>query len=145
MRIATRSDVARLVEMGERFIAETAYREFIAFNREALEALMAGMIGKTNCVIFVEEVSTSIVGMLGMHVYRHPMSNERVAAEAFWWVEPEHRKSSIGIDLLTRGEAWAKANAATKIQMIAPNDRVGRLYKTRGYRKFEEQYQRDLS
>lgn len=145
MRLATRADIPRLVEMGQRFIAETEYRDFIAFNRDALEALMAGMIGKTNCAIFVGEVSGQIVGMLGMHIYRHPMSNERVAAEAFWWVEPEHRKSSVGLDLLARGEAWAKTNAATKMQMIAPNERVGRLYRTRGYRKFEEQYQRDLS
>lgn len=144
MRVANRNDVARIVEMGERFISGTSYRDFLPINRTALDALVSGMIGKTNCVIFVQEKDGQIIGMLGMHIYQHPMSGERVAAEAFWWVEPEHRKSSVGSDLFDHGEAWAKVNAAAKIQMIAPNDRVGALYRARGYTKFEEQYQKAL-
>jgi len=33
---------------------------------------------------------------------------------------------------------------AVRMQVIAPNDRVARAYKARGYDKLEEHYQRNL-
>jgi GNAT superfamily N-acetyltransferase len=82
-----------------------------------------------------------MVGMIGVHIFNHPMSGEKIGCEAFWWVEPEARGGGLG--LLKRGEAWLKAMGAKRIQMIAPNERVARLYRRRGYSKTEEHYQKD--
>lgn len=142
IRLATFVDVPRLIEMGIRFVAETTYSQFIKPDVEALDRLFCRMIESNEQVIFVSGDDKKIDGMIGVHIYAHPMSGEKTGAEAFWWVEPESR--GHGVELFDRAEAWLKVMGAKRIQMIAPNEYVARFYRKRGYRKFEEQYQRDL-
>ena len=144
IREATVDDVPSLVEMGARFIAETGYRNHIAINPRALANLMIGLIDAVSGVIFVSEKDGKPVGMIGAHVYMHPMSLESVGAETFWWVEPEARGKGSGIRLLKKAEAWADERGAVRMQMVAPNERVAKVYSALGYTKIEEQYQKDI-
>jgi len=142
IREAVAADIPRLVEMGRRFIRESSYRGRIAINGNALKRLMVRLIETPASAVFVSELDGRVIGMVGVHLYGHPMSEELVAGEAFWWVEPEARGG--GLKLLRRAESWAKNMGAVHMQVIAPNDRVARAYKARGYDKLEEHYQRSL-
>lgn len=144
IREATIDDVPSLVEMGKRFISETNYNRQIATNPTALADLMMRLIHATAGVIFVSEMNGKAVGMIGAHVYMHPMSWECCGAETFWWVEPEARGKGSGIRLLKKAEQWADEKGAVRMQMVAPTEKAARVYTALGYVKLEEQYQKDI-
>lgn len=142
IREATRADLPRLVAMGRRFLAEAEYQGVIAENPAQMDALAGRLIDGYDSVILVTEDMSGPVGMIGLLAYRHLLSGEPVAGEVFWWVEPERRRD--GVRLLRAAEQWARDSGAVFLQMIAPNDRVGRFYEAVGYQKVETSYQRTL-
>lgn len=145
IRRATVADVDRIVQMGERFIATTTYRDLIVPHPPSMalfvEALLSGKVG-LDSVIFVDDRGGELVGMIGLFAYIHPMSNQLEAIECFWWQEPEHRGS--GVRLLRAAEAWAKEARAVTLRMIAPTPAVERLYERLNYRRVEASYARGL-
>lgn len=142
IREATPDDVPELVAMGGEFIA-SVYAGRLGDDAEARAALMHRLIGTDDMALFVMERDAGVTGMIGMVIYPNPISGERTAGEVFWWVAPDARGS--GVELLARAEAWAKAHGARKIQMVAPNARVARLYERRGYRYLETVLQREIA
>ena len=143
LREARPADVPRLVEMGTHFIATTQYRTKLATNVRALAETMRRLIAIPQAVLIVAEYQGDLIGMLAVVAVEHPLSGETTASEMFWWVEPAYR-GRLGLYLLRAGEAWAQSRGATRIQMIAPDERVAKLYRRRGYSRLEEVYQRTL-
>lgn len=142
IRPAVDRDIPCLVEMGLRFLSETEYGTLLQANPEAIANLMSRLIDHDDGAVFVLSDDASLIGMIGMHVFTHPFSNERIASELFWWVNPEARRR--GMLLFSRAEQWARVQHAVRIQMIAPNDRVATVYRAHGYAKIEESFQKDL-
>lgn len=135
IREATAADHARLVEMAAHFIDTTLYRTFITVNLEALgyfcdELLVTGRIA-------VAEVDGTLVGMLAWEANPHILFGELVE-EVVWWVEPEHRRGSIGPRLLHYMEDWCRAHHIPVVKMVAPADaKTGQFYSHSGYRPVE--------
>ncbi len=141
IRAATLEDVPRIVEMGQRF-RELIYRDLLADNPVQMRAISERLISGDDSVILVVEKFDRVIGMIGMMLFDHFLSAERVAGEVAWWIEPEDRGD--GLRLLLAAETWARDNGAQKIQMIAPNERVGKLYRRLGYMPIETAYQKAL-
>jgi RimJ/RimL family protein N-acetyltransferase len=129
--------------MGTAFLHLSRYIEFLTFEPGRMAEIATRLIGGRESTLIVADDGSELVGMIGMWVYDHPLSGDRVAGEVFWWVDP-HQRGRLGLDLWAAAEAWAKDREARVIQMIAPNDRVARLYGRRGYQKLETTYQRTL-
>lgn len=144
IRRAAPDDMARIVEMAERFISTSEYKDFVRARPEALTETIARLAMNDDGLLLVAGSDGAIAGMLAMFVYAHPFSGDRIAYELAWWVEPEARSSGVGLELLKAAEEWAKDRAATAVQMIAPNERVGDLYRRLGYRPMETAFQRSL-
>ena len=142
IREATRADLPHIVVMGLHFLRASEYTGKIQENPDAMFDLALRLIESVDGIIFVDG-DAKPTGMIGLHLYQHPMSGEVITSELFWWVEPDHRGS--GMDLLKAAERWAKEHGSSSIQMIAPNDRVSRIYKARGYEKTEEHYQKVIT
>lgn len=142
IRRATVNDSERLMEMGMRFVAQTTYSGFIAAKPERLIDTIGSVLMNPDGVILVSGSDASLTGMIAMLAYDHPFSGERTAFEVVWWVEPEARGD--GVRLLRAAEDWAKEQGAGKVQMVAPDDRVGTLYRRMGYVPVETSYQRSL-
>lgn len=143
IRAATLEDVPALVAMGGEFLATTPYRDRLADVPDARAATMVSLIEQEQSTVFVVDKGDGPVGMLGMLLYRQPLSGEAIAGEVFWWVDPEHR--GAGLALWRAGETWARAMGARKIQMIAPTEDVEQIYAARGYAPLERVYQRELA
>jgi len=144
IREATTADIPRLVEMGHRFVSETSYKEHLKDNPGQMKSFAEQMLGNPNGLILVaENGGKKPVGMLAMFFFPHYFSGESIAGEVFWWVEPEAR-GRMGFELLKEAEKIARARGAKKIQMIAPNEQVARVYEHLGYRQVETTYQRSL-
>jgi GNAT superfamily N-acetyltransferase len=140
IRVAVVADVPRLVEMGERFHAASPYRKHMVVDQGRMSALATQLV-KAGGVLAVEH-DGKLVGMLGFLMFDHPMSGIRTAGELFWWIEPEHRGE--GGRLLQAAEDLAREQGAKNILMIAPDERVGVLYRRRNYQFVESAYQKAL-
>lgn len=142
VREATLADVPRIVAMGRRFITETGYAARIPVNPTQMQAFVERLIDGEFATVFVADEGGDVIGMIGAFTYQHPISDEFLASEVFWWVEPERRGS--GLRLLRAAERWARAKGAVKLQMIAPTPEVERIYAALGYDKVETTYAREL-
>ncbi|MGH9505231.1 MAG: GNAT family N-acetyltransferase [Terriglobales bacterium] len=140
IRLAIDADIPRLVEMGQRFRAESRYAKFLADNPERMAHLGRQLLACDG--LLAMERDGEIIGMLGFILHDHFISGEKVAGEVFWWVEPEHRGD--GLKLLDETKRRAKAAGAKCLHMIAPSERVSRLYKILGYEWVEATYQISL-
>jgi len=142
IREATRADIPAIVRMGARFI-ETEYPAAIRFNGDQLGALTTSLL-QGGGVVFVAAVGETLVGMMALTTYVHPMSGERIATEMVWWMEPEARGGRAALRLFDAAEAWARGQGATTFQMIAPSDKVAAFYERLGFARIEVHYQRSL-
>lgn len=129
-----------MVELGTRFIATTRYAGYIGQNQDQMRATLLHLI--ENGLLLVLTIKDVVQGMIGAFVFDHPVSGERTASETFWWTEPEHRGG--GVRLMRAAENWARNAGAKRMQMIAPEERVGKFYEKLGYTQVEITYQRDL-
>lgn len=125
------------------FLYLSKYVGFLSFSPDALSAVSARLISDPSSTLLVADDDGNLCGMIGMMVYPHPLSGDVTATEVFWWVDP-NRRGRLGVRLWNEAEIWAKQQGATRIQMIAPDDDVAKLYRRRGYRRLETIYQRSL-
>lgn len=145
IRDATPDDIPRLVEMGERFLTETVYRGRVTVNPVAMARTVGLLLASEVGAVFVSEQHGTVVGMIGLLLFEHPITGELTASELFWWMDDRHRGGPDAIRLLRRGERWARELGAAKMHMIAPvGSGVGRLYQRCGYEELETAWQRDL-
>lgn len=150
IRRATVEDVDRIVEMGVRFIETTVYRDLIPMTersrwmqRDFVAALVDGPVQDAS-VVFVAEKDGACIGMIGAFVYVSPLTAEREGIETFFWIEPEHRGGRLFRDIVTVAEAWAKANGAIVFRMVAPTDKVSKLYERLDYRPISTDFVKRL-
>lgn len=144
IREATLADIPRLVEMGRRFISESSYKNHLGENPEQMKTLAEQIISNPKGRILVSEKDGRLTGMLALIVFPQHFSGELIAGEVFWWVDPEARKGRTGLKLMRKAEEIAVELGAEKMQMVAPTDRIGDLYKHLGYTQVESTYQRNL-
>jgi GNAT superfamily N-acetyltransferase len=144
LRLATAADEAALVRMGQRFLTESSYKEHLKNNPAQMIHFTRRMLACADARILVAEEDGEAVGMLVFYLFPHFFSGEPMAGEIVWWVEPERRAGSTGLRLLREAERLAREAGSTKMQMIAPNERIGALYEKLGYRRVETTYQKEL-
>lgn len=142
IRAAKYNDIPRMVEMGTRFVAEH-YPNQLASKPEAMGKLVEQMIASDDALLLVSE-DVYVRGMIGIFLFHHPMSGELTASETFWWIDPESRGGGDGVRLMRDAENWARERGAVRMQMIAPDDRVGEFYRRLGYGEVETTWQKEL-
>lgn len=142
LRKATLDDIPQMVAMGSRFIAQTSYRDVVADNPAARRALGETLISGQRSNIFISERDDRITGMLAMIVFQNHIDGAWTAGEVFWWSDPDVRGD--GIRLFHFAESWAIEMGCDKIQMIAPDERIEKLYAQLGFAPLERSFQRDL-
>jgi GNAT superfamily N-acetyltransferase len=140
IRLAEPAEAPRMIEMGEKFHQTSAYSEHVGWDKAKAAILAEKLIADKSLLVI--EAEGKPVGMIGLVFFEHFLSAEIVASEVFWWIEPEYRGE--GKKLLKAAEDLARERGAKRMQMIAPNERVGILYKRIGYTFVESAYQKTL-
>lgn len=134
--------------MGERFLAETPrYSPWFIPSQSFLHSYMLELIARQqqagDSLLLVLGAPGDAHGMLGALASRHPHTGQPMAAELFWWVEPERRGSGAA---LYRGfMRWCKSMGVETVQMTANSKKVGRIYKRLGFSPLEEVYIRRVA
>lgn len=143
IRRALTSDVPELVAMGCRFRAQTEYASLVSENPAQMAITATGLIEGGNGVIWVaEDKGGALTGMMGLVLFKHPMSGELTAGELFWWSE----LPGVGLRLFERGKLWAAGHGATKLQMTQPEaePRLADVYGRLGFQRVEVAWQMSL-
>lgn len=143
IRRAVEEDIPRLVEMGQRFMRETDYREHLSENPAQIALFLRNLLTCPDGAVFVSGSDASLTGTIVLLRFVQPFSGEVIVSELAWWVDPEARGD--GVRLLRTAEAWALEHGAIAMQMIAPTPKVERFYERLGYARVEVAYQRRLS
>jgi GNAT superfamily N-acetyltransferase len=144
VREALLPDVRSIVDLGTKFLREGPYNDQIENNDQASK-LAASVLGSPNGRILVSEGDGKVNGVFAFITYPHYFTGEMTALELIWYVEPEARAGGIAIKLLAKAEELARELGVKRMQLTAPTEDVGRLYKyCGGYKKLEVTYQRVL-
>lgn len=141
-RKAHRGDYPALIGFGRKFFCSLPYRDVEYCEASARRWLdLMSELG----VLLVAELDGAPVGMAG-GIYSPFVFNDRhkVGAEVMWWVEPEHRGSGVGGELLDLLEQCAAEAGCIRWSMMAIEDgsidRVAAMYQRAGYRPAERTF-----
>lgn len=131
--------------MGKAFHAVTGVADLISLDLATLERTFVQLM--ESGVILVVEGGGGLVGATGALLHPHYFNSAHITGqELFWWIDPDHR--GVGAELLNALEQWVEAQGAHSFSMIALEalepERVGLIYRRRGYRPVERSYLRGI-
>ncbi|MBS0219138.1 MAG: GNAT family N-acetyltransferase [Proteobacteria bacterium] len=137
IRPAVEDDAEALLRMGEAFFKEAGHAGQFEFDPLDFGATL-DMLARHNLLLVVEK-NGQVIGMAAADV-APAFWNRRVlmGREAFWYVEPAHRKG-VGRELLHALECAAKSYGATVFDVVAEEGEgkrgaaLARLYRAAAY------------
>lgn len=146
IRPATPDDVPELLAMGRAFNEEAGYAEKVPFCEPSFTATLSAL-GNAN-LLLVADKGHGPIAMAGADVGRaicnygiHP------SREAFWFVQPEHRRG-LGRLMLNALELAAKKSGAHFLDVVAENGKrdaaLARVYLAAGYSPTETVFRKWL-
>jgi len=140
IKIATIDDFEPIAQMVYKFLETTRYFEMST--EDKMLAIIEDFLTAPNeeKIVLLEEDKGMIAGMVTPFIF----GNLKVAAEVGWWVEPEHRKEGVGLNLLTAFEFWAKKVGCASVTMVSLDDELGKFYERNGYTLYERAYMKEL-
>lgn len=141
LKIATSQDFDTVYTMALKFLESIPYKDYYDEDKMKYIVDMLMNSGKENSIIILNENKGMIAGIASDFLFGYV----RQATEIAWWVEPEHRKSGVGQELLEAFEYWAKNVAGCKlITMISLDDQLGKFYEKNDYDLHERAYLKEL-
>lgn len=133
IRKATIEDYSAVFAMAKKFAEESPYKDLCTITR--LRSVVLDCLLSPDRVVFMNEHGM-IAGMYTVFIYGSDLN----AVELAWWVDPEHRTSGLGKELIQAFEDWAKDNGCKMVTMISLDDDLGKYYEKRGYKLNERAY-----
>lgn len=138
LRLATIEDAELILDMSNKFLQSIEYSKY-ADAGKMKDLVQFFLTSSDKTVILYDNL-----GMIAAMVNPFLFGVKLVAAEVGWWVEPEHRRSKIGQELLWAFEQWGKQSGCTLATMTSLDDDIGKFYEKNGYRLYERTYIKEL-
>lgn len=131
--------------MGKAFHSVTGVADLIPLDELTLERTFAQLM-EHGCLLVIDG-GDGLAGATGALLHPHYFNSAHLTGqELFWWVDPEHRGQ--GNALFDALENWVREQGAKSFTMIALEaldpERVGMIYRRRGYRPVEHSYVRAM-
>jgi len=143
IRDARPADAGRIIEMGRTFLLNGPYCEQLEDVPEQFYRFVEALFVNPSAKILVYE-DNGVHGVFAFVLVPHYLSGEQIATELIWYVEPEHR-GKASLELLWAAERMAYEMGAKRMQLTAPTESVGEIYKRCKYTLVEVGYQAKLS
>lgn len=143
---ATQDHFSHILEMAEKFYNTTPAAAKWPYNPDSCARLVERLI---DFHVFLVALKNEVpVGMVCAEIGSLPMNDEvLMAIEHAWWVEPEHRGSSLAVRLLEALEEACKEECVDVLVMYKlPNSPAvaEKLYNKRGYEASESSFIKEL-
>lgn len=143
IRVATPLDLDAIMELGQSIGLQSEFQRGVTLDVAHMRTVAEKLLASSDVVIVVAERQHQVIGMLGVAIYPHLLSAQTMAAQLFWWVQPEHR-DGVGRHLLTAAEQIVKDRGAHALQMTAPTHAFAATLERDGYRKTADVYEKGL-
>ena len=138
MRVAGTEDFEDVKRLAVCFYKASPYAD-LCLDDAKISALITEYLTSNpkDKIVFLAEENGKAVGILAAAALPFLLnSTDRIAAEAMWFLEPEHRKGRKGLQLLDAFEYWGTEIAKCSILQLARlRDSAGieKIYDRRGY------------
>lgn len=146
IRKATHDDIPRIVEMSDKFYAQTRYVDIAPMAIESAAGLAIIMMKQG--VMLLAESESEVVGMVGLFIEPFTFNIAKtMATEIVWWVDPDHQRSGIGAELLAAIEPACRERGADMIRMMClagQSEAAEAIYTRMGYTPSEHAYTKVL-
>jgi GNAT superfamily N-acetyltransferase len=98
--------------------------------------------------ILAVEFGSKIIGALGYSEHEDPYTAGKIISEQFWYVDPEHRASRVGLQLIDAFEKRAEKLGKDWIFLCnlasLEGEKMDRLYTRKGFKQMERVYWKKL-
>jgi GNAT superfamily N-acetyltransferase len=147
LKIAKALDFDNVKEMCLKFHAESIYKDK-EIDDDKVETLVSEYIHLTDDrIVILGLLEGQPAGIIAGRILPLLFSEETVATETVWWVDPKHRGSRLGLQLVEAFEYWAKkVKKANLLQMsgLANTPEIDKLYQRLGYTLTEKVYLKEI-
>lgn len=137
IRIAEVDDFGVILDMCERFWLETMFSE--AFDRDHTKNMVS--MAYDHGLLAVVDLDGVVGFVAGIYSDLLGSKEARMGTELAWWINPENRRGSHGIDLMLFIEAMAKLKGIKYWNMVAMESSApavaSRIYQRLGYSRSE--------
>lgn len=141
-KLADDVDLDVVMDMGRKFYSTMEMAKMIPFDEDSATAQVFHMLD--NGFIIIAEHNDTPVGMIGCAFYDYPYNKVyQGCAEMMFWVEEEHRGSTVAARLMKEAEAIAVHEGATFVVMAALEtspERIDEFYNRMGYKRSERAF-----
>lgn len=146
VRPANSDDVQSIVRMGRAFWDAIPYNDGIPYCPDSLAMTCNQMIAQGLLVYAHTDKPVGAVGALCSPLFTN--RDYLVAAELFWWVEPEYRNSGVGVRMESKLKELAKQAGVYRLSMMAVEglelEKAAALYERMGYQPTERTWSKRL-
>ncbi len=137
IRPATLDDLDRILDLGEQLHKESPRWSRLSFNRAKAAEFIASLIVGAHGVVFVAEKDGVVVGGIAGLATAHWSSDDIVAQEVSFFMEPGARGSMVAIRLICALQAWGGIKGAKWLQAGTSTgldpERTAGLYERLGF------------
>jgi len=144
IRQAIESDFPAILDMCEQFWLETMYEE--AFDRDHTKAMV--QMSYDHGLLAVIDIDNIVGFVAGIRSYLMGSREAITGTELAWWVNPEHRKGRIGINLMLFIEDLAREQGVKYWNMISMESSApevaNKIYQRLGYTRSETSFTKVL-
>lgn len=141
-------DFEEVIRLGRAMHAESSFAS-IPFSDQRARALLDDYVRGGTRTWLVASVDGVICGFFAGYVAPYFFSEKTVAHEILWFVVPEHRKTGLGLVLLSAFESWAKGMGVSELRIGYSTDvdspAFERLMLKRGYSRMGGNYRLENS
>lgn len=146
VRPATREDIPRIVDMALRFYPTTHYAKIADVTKESAAGL--AIIAMESGVMLVAEKDGAVIGMACLVVGPFEFNvSVTMATELAWWIEPEHRGSTLALRMMEAIHAAARERGASVVRMATMANsppQAAAMYERLGYVHSDSHYMKVL-
>lgn len=148
LRLATENDVEAVIEMAKRFHDASPYSALEFSPTTSYELFKAYLEGdKTRLVIILSEQDGKPQGMIIGMAAKPLFSDDLMATEIAWWMNPEYRKTRDSLLLIQAYEDWTKRIGCkmTQVAMLDEVTNLEKFYTKRGFKRAEQSFIKEVA
>lgn len=117
IKFATFFDVNDILKFVKTFYYQTHYAKAAEFDEDSVKVLVEDLI-RTG-ILLVSYHEYQMVGIFGAVIRPNLFNNnEKSCHEVIWYVDPEHQKSGLGLQLIKRADQIRTLRGCSTFQMV---------------------------
>lgn len=143
LRLATPEDLEDVLRMAREFHGVSPYSSLEFSSARSYELFKAYLDGdKTRLIIILSEQDKKPRGMVIGMASEPLFSDDLMATEIAWWMDPEYRRSRDSLLLIDAYQDWTRriGCSITQVAMLDSVTDLSGFYKKRGFERAEQSF-----